>query len=543
LILGEAALLKYRRATILSLVVFISFVSGGWFLQTGNSQGQVLQKARLFQQVVRLVADYYVDSLDQSQLYDMAIDGMMDQLNDPYTSFLRRRTATELRISTTGNYGGVGLRIDLRDGWVTVVTPMAGGPAEAAGLQSGDQIFEVEGESTEGWGTEDAANRLRGEPGSETEISISRAGYEGLLKFPLIRAQITVNSVEGTTMLSESIGYLRMTTVSEHSARDLRSAVDSLRGVGAKSLILDLRINPGGVLNQGVELADLFLERGDTIVKTRGRAPGATEDYIARRGQAWGDMPVLALVSGSTASAAEIISGALQDHDRAIILGTPTFGKGVAYFFLELTDSEALTVTSSRWYTPSGRSIQREVANAAPRSSIAQIAPVEMSDSNMVYHTDGGRPIRQGTGGIQPDLIVPRDTLSEPEQAFASALGNQVGIYRNSLSRYALEVKGRGTLTDPEFKVTEEMLLELHGQMTERGLEIERDVFLGARNLIGDQLGYDLTRFIFGREAEIRRQMKEDNQVAEAVKLLTGVTDPDDLIAITIDPGGTVGNN
>lgn len=525
--------MKYRRTTILVLVGFISFVSGGWMLQRGGAQTtQTLQKARLFQRVLQLVSDYYVDSLTSAQLYEMAIDGMLDQLNDPYTSFLRKQGFQELSISTTGSYGGVGLRIDLRDGWVTVVTPIADSPAERAGLESGDQIVEIEGKTTEGWSTEDAAAVLRGEPGTETSITVSRAGYSEPIVFPLTRAEIHVNSVEGVMMISPQIGYFRLVTVSEESSSEVRAAVDSLRAMGARSLIFDLRNNPGGVLNQGVELADLFLDRNNVIVETRGRAPGASEVYRARQGEAWPDMPVVALVNRATASAAEILAGALQDHDRAVVLGEPTFGKGVAYFFLRLTDTEAVTVTSSRWFTPSGRSIQREAWNAAPRSPIAQITPPAVTDTNQIYTTAGGREIRAGSGGIQPDIVQARDTLTAGEQAFASALGNEVGTYRNVMSRYALELKGDNAVTDPSFSVTDDMLHGVLTRMQERGIEMDEATFNGARALVAEQLGYELTRYAFGREAEVRRQVRNDAQVSRAMDLLQHASTPDELITL-----------
>jgi len=527
--------MKKRRTTIIVLVAFITIFSGGWLFQDVE-QRSVAEKRRLFQQILQFVAEYYVDSLDAGELYDLAIDGMLQQLNDPYTSFLRREAFGELSISTSGRYGGVGLRIDLRDGWVTVVSPLADTPAERAGLEAGDQIVEIEGVSTRGWETQQAADVLRGEPGTQTSITVVRAGFADSLRFKLTRAEIHVNSIEGAMTLKPEIGYLRLTTVSEDAANELRTAIAALRDKGAKSLILDLRGNPGGILEQGVALADLFLNPNDVVVETRGRAHDASRTYRANREELWPDMPLVVLVNGRTASAAEILAGALQDHDRAVILGSPTFGKGVAYLFVPLSKTEGITVTTSRWYTPSGRSIQRTVRDTGPAQLVAGVVPGNDGSSRdssdaTTYLTDGGRPLRNGGGGIQPDLVIRADTLTDAENRFAQALGSNIPTYRNVLTRNALELKGRNGVSNPTFRVTDAMLSEILAGLRENGVELADSVFYGARKLVGDQFAYEVTRYVFGREAEIRRSILEDLVVARAVDLLESAETPAALIA------------
>ncbi len=535
--------MKNRRPIVIALVLFISFVSSGWLVQRdGRPARAAREKARLFEQVLQYVSEYYVDSVGVEELYDMAIDGMLEQLDDPYTSFLRREAYGELSLNTTGNYGGVGLRIDLRDGWITVVAPIPDSPSERAGLASGDQLVEIEGTSTKGWDTQHAADVLRGEPGTDAKVTVVRPGIADSLRFTLTRAQIHVSSVEGAMLLAPDVGYLNLTNVTENSARELRREVDSLRDQGATGLILDLRDNPGGILTQGVELADLFLDRQDTVLQTRGRAPGATETYVADAPQPWPDMPVVVLVSPYTASAAEIVSGALQDHDRALVLGTPTFGKGVAYLLIRLTDTEAVTVTSSRWFTPSGRSIQRGASDANGAMIVARRPPEATSqDSAEVFLTRGGRALKAGSGGIQPDVLLPRDTLTDSEQAFAEALGSQIPTYRNVLSRYALDLKGDGSVTDPGFDVSYAMLTEIYSRLREAGVDLSDEVFDGAKDLIADQFAPELTRYVFGRAAELRRRALEDNQTQRAVELLREAKSPADLIAMA--EGGSTESN
>ncbi len=526
--------MKHRRIILVGLVGFIGFVSGGWFFQGTNEQDS-RQRARVFESVVKYVSEYYVDSVSTAQLYDMATEGMLRQLQDPYTSFLRQASFEDLSISTTGNYGGVGLRIDSRDGWIQIVTPIADSPGERAGLVSGDQIVEVEGASTRGWNTQRAANVLRGEPGTPVDITVRRAGFADSLHFTLTRAEIHVNYVEGVTMIRPKIGYLRLTSVSRESPTELREVIDELRADGAESIILDLRNNPGGLLEAGVSLADLFLDRGDVVVETRGRAENASETFVARRGEVWPDMPVVLLINGATASAAEILAGALQDHDRARAVGTPTVGQGVAYRLIRLTKTEAVTVTSSRWYTPSGRSIQRGVSGSRAPAILAANTPQDSATIATVapeFRSDNGRLIDAGDGGIQPDVLIPRDTLTDGELAFSEALGSRIPDYRNVMTRYALELKGQDAVTDPAFTVTDGMLATILQSLRAAGVQMADSIFYGSRDLIAEQFGYELTRYTFGREAELRRLTSTDKQVAKAIELLQAAQSPEELFAL-----------
>ena len=523
--------MKHRRVILVALVGLIGFVSGGWFFQ-GANDADTRQRARVFEAVLRYVSEYYVDSVTTAELYDMATEGMLDQLQDPYTSFLRQAGFEELSISTTGVYGGVGLRIDSRDGWIQVVTPIADSPGERAGLVSGDQIIEVEGASTHGWSTPRAANVMRGEPGTQVSITVRRAGFADSLFFTLTRAEIHVNYVEGAMMAAPGIGYLHLTSVSRESPTELHEAITDLRAQGAESMILDLRTNPGGLLEASVALADFFLERGDVVVETRGRAKNASETFIARQREAWPDMPVVLLINGATASAAEILTGALQDHDRAIAVGTPTFGKGVAYQLIRLTKTEAVTVTTSRWYTPSGRSIQRGLSGSRNASIVASRAPSDSINPQQVFRSDGGRVLNNGGGGIQPDVLMPRDTLTDGEQAFADTLGSKIPEYRNVMTRYALELKGQNAITDPDFPVTDGMLSTILQALRGAGVDMSDSVFYGASNLVAQQFGYELTRYVFGRPAELRRSAFEDNPIAKAIELLQAAKTTEELFAL-----------
>lgn len=525
--------MTYRRVLATTLVAFLAFVSGGWLLHRPEQRELAARdNQRVFEQVLDYVAQYYVDSVNASDLYEMAIEGMLDRLNDPYTSFLRPEAYEELNLSTTGNYGGVGIRIEERDSWITIVGPLADTPGERAGLASGDQIVEIEGMPTKGWTTQQAANVMRGEPGTDVDLTIVRAGMDEPLRFTITRALIHVNYVEGKMLVAPGIGYLSLTSVSQEAPTELRAAIDELKGQGARGLILDLRGNPGGILEQGVAISDLFLDRGEEVVETRGRAPGASQSYTAQRADLWPDMPIVVLVGPRTASAAEIIAGALQDHDRALVLGNRTFGKGTAYALIRLSETEAVTVTTSRWYTPAGRSIDLPRFRLPPDRVIAMAeSPADTVRSDTTtYLSDGGR-LLPGGGGIQPDVEV-YDTLTNAEQDFARVLGTGLPSYRDALARYALDLKGQNAIGSEDFQVSDTMLQGLLRQLRERGVAMPDSVWNGARNLIAEQLGFELARYVFGRPAELNRRVRLDKQVSEAIELLQKADTQADLLAL-----------
>ena len=528
--------MKLRKTLVLVAVAGVALATGGWLLQREAAPvGSVYQQARLFEDVLAHVADYYVDSIDERRLYQMAIDGMLDQLHDPYSVFLKRDDFRALSEATSGNYGGLGIQIDVRDGWITVVAPLPDTPAERAGIQSGDQIIALDGRPTEGWKNDQAVKELRGEPGTAVELKVRRVGVEQPLTFKLSRATIHIRSVQVAMLLDDRVGYVALNPVSEASAPELADALKSLTEKGMKSLILDLRGNPGGLLEQGVAVSDLFLDPGQEVVETRGRAPNSSRVYRDGKPQPWPGLPVVVLVNGGTASAAEIITGALQDHDRAVVVGTPTFGKGLVQSLYPLTPEVALKLTTARWYTPSGRTIQRK--SKSEEDQLAQAEAAELGrdtskvDSSLVFHTDRGRLVRGG-GGIRPDLFVVPDTFTAKERAFMKALGNKIPTYWDVRAGYALEAKAAGRVKGPDFQVSPDMVDDVMRRLRARGVTLSDSVLAGARTLISDDLGYEIARYVFGRPVEVRRHMNEDRQVQAALALARRAKSPQDLLAI-----------
>jgi len=539
--------MKLRNVVVVALTSLVALATGGWLLQReAVPAGSVYQQARLFEDVLAHVADYYVDSLDERQLYQMAIDGMLDQLRDPYSVFLKRDDFRALSEATTGNYGGLGIQIDVRDGWITVVAPLPDTPAERAGMQSGDRIVVLDGRSTEGWKNDQAVKELRGQPGTQVELKVRRVGVEQPLTFRLTRATIHIRSVQVSMMLDDKVGYISLSPVSETSASELTQALGSLVQKGMKSLILDLRGNPGGLLDQGVAVSDLFLDPGQEVVATRGRAPNTTRTFKDAKPQLWPTLPIVVLVNGGSASAAEIITGALQDHDRALVVGTPTFGKGLVQSLWNLTPETGLKLTTARWYTPSGRTIQRNSKSEAEQE--AQVAAAEEGrdttkvDSSLVFRTDRGR-IVLGGGGIRPDLLVSADTFTTAERAFMRTLGNKIPVFRDVLATYALELKGANRVTDPTFAVTDDIVSEVLRRLRQRGAGVADSAVAGARTLIAQELGYETARYVFGRPAEVRRRMSEDPQVQAALTLARRARSPEDLLALAAARGPATPRN
>ncbi|HUK22112.1 MAG TPA: S41 family peptidase [Gemmatimonadales bacterium] len=539
--------MKHRTFWLVAAVTVLALATGGWLLQRDSEpNGSVYQQARLFEDVLSRVADYYVDSLDERQLYQMAIDGLLDQLHDPYSVFLKRDDFRALSEATSGNYGGLGIQIDVRDGWITVVAPLPETPAERAGIKSGDQIVALDGRSTENWKNDQAVKELRGQPGTTVELKVHRVGTDQPLTFKVTRATIHVHSVYLSMMLDDKVGYVALSPVSETSAQELTNAITDLRAKGMKSLILDMRGNPGGLLDQGIAASDLFLEPGQEVVETRGRAPNSSRVYRDSKPQPWPGMPIVVLVNGGTASAAEIIAGALQDHDRAVLVGTPTFGKGLVQSLWPLSSETALKLTTARWYTPSGRTIQRKSHNEADQEAQVELSDLghdtTRTDSAQLFHTDAGR-VEYGGGGIRPDVFVPADTFTMAERNFLKALGGKVSVYRDVVSSYALDLKGSGRVKDPSFTVTPDMVTELLRRLRTRGLDVPDSVAAGVRTLIAHEIGYEATQYSFGRNAEAKRRLGDDRQLQEALGLARRAKSPQDLLAIAAgEPSPTARN-
>jgi carboxyl-terminal processing protease len=495
------------RALVTGAVLGTALVSGGWLLQrTFSEQGpSSYQRARLFEQVLSRISQQYVDSLDIAELYRRAATGTINELHDPHTAYLTPERLARLTESTAGRYAGIGIQIDIRDGWITVVAPLPGTPAEQAGLQTGDRIVSIAGSSTQGWTSDEALRALRGTPGTRVSFVVHRPGLADTIPVTVVRREIQLQSVQHALRLTDEIGYVHLTTFSENTESDLRRSIDSLRKTGARSFILDMRGNPGGLLEQGVAVSELFLEPGQRIVSMRGRTPDANQEFVARSPSPLAGVPVVVLVDSSSASASEIVAGALQDHERAAVVGSRTFGKGSAQSLFPLTDGGALKLTTARWFTPNGRSINRQRRVAPPGE--------EPSDDSTAV-----------SGGIVPDVDVVDSAAAAAANALERVLGRQIPRFRESVDAYARRMNAEQRIASPDFSVTPEHREGLWQEMMRRGLELDRPTYEAATLVVDRLIGDAAARLAFGRRGEVVRRGRHDPAVRAAVELLAGVT-------------------
>ncbi len=314
------------------------------------------EKLKVFSEIISLLESSYVEPIDSEELIDGAIRGMLKSL-DPHTTYLNPKSYKDMRVETSGKFGGLGIEISMRDGMLTVVSPIEDTPADRAGVLAGDKIIQIEEEPTLDMTLADAVNLLRGKPGEPINITIFREGFTEPKEFTIVRDIIKVRSVKHK-IYNEEIGYIKIRSFSKNTGSDLDQALATVAEKGVNRLILDLRNNPGGLLNQAVEVADRFLDSENLIVYTNGRNEDQNMRFTTRNQAKKYNFPMVILVNGGSASASEIVSGALQDLGRAIVLGTQTFGKGSVQTIIPLSDGSALRLTTARYYTPSGRVIQ-----------------------------------------------------------------------------------------------------------------------------------------------------------------------------------------
>ncbi|MBK5187310.1 MAG: S41 family peptidase [Gemmatimonadaceae bacterium] len=526
------------RAFIAVTVLTLVLVLGGWLLQRGLERDNgSYQRARMFDEVRSRVADDFVDSIPEADLFRKAAEGLVRELHDPHSGYLSPDKLRSLTESTTGHYAGLGIQIDVRDGWITIVAPLPGTPAERAGIQPGDRIVAIDGKSTEGWSPDDARGSLRGITGSPVTLQIERPGVASRISFTLARGEIRVHSVRHASMIASDVGYVDLMIFSDSSAAEVREAVERLRAQGMKTLVFDLRSNPGGLLEQGIEVADLFLDPGAPIVSVRGREVAQT--YADRAKQLWPDLKLITLVDDHSASASEIVAGALQDHDRAAIIGSTSYGKGSAQSVFRLEDSaSALKLTTARWFTPSGRSIQKpqppsspdDDEDASPSSGTTADSGAELPLSKrQQFHTDDGRVV-YGGGGITPDLLVAPSDSMNGTRALWRTIGAGAPKFRDALTESALAAKGAHAVRAADFAVTDSLRQALWQRVSRKGIKLDRAHFDSASTAVDRLLGLEIARYALGPEAEFTRRISDDRVIAAALELSAGARVETDLL-------------
>ncbi len=379
-------------------VLFISIVS--FAFTKSDVYRELARSQRLINEVYKSLITRYADRLDTEKFTKIVINNILDDL-DPYTVYMEEDEKEGLDLLTKGKYGGVGINLGVREKKLTVISPMDNSPAKRKGVISGDIIVKIDGLLTKEMSLDDAAKHIRGPKGTDVILSIKRFGDEKLIDFTLTRDNITVKDVAYTGMLDDETGYIRLTRFSKNSGPEMRSAIKNIQTENASRIVIDLRDNPGGLLQSAIEILDMITPKGSTLLSTKGRLPESNKHYISRKDPIIDeDIKIAVLINEGSASASEIISGAVQDLDRGIIIGTRSFGKGLvqSVYGLDGSGKRSLKVTTAKYYIPSGRLIQKP-------GYIDDEVIINENDDDSLFYTIGGRRVRGG-GGISPDYEV-----------------------------------------------------------------------------------------------------------------------------------------
>lgn len=534
-------------------VIAVASASGGSLLQ--SQAADRISNSTLFELVHRYVAQRYVDSVDPDTLYEMAIDGMLAELGDPYAAYIRGGDDGTL---LSNSYGGVGMRVLAGEDGITILGVIPGSPSSRLELGKMDRIIEVDGVSTLGWTQEEAVGALRGIRGEPVDVTVSRDGRAEALHLTIVRDAVHLDATR-SVLLDGGVGYVQLHQFSRSSAIELQRAIDGLLDRGATSLVFDLRWNSGGILPEAVEIADIFLDKGSPVVETRGRDPQDNQDFRALGPDRYPGLPMVVLVNGWSASASEIVAGALQDFDRAVLLGSRTFGKGVMQSVFPLPGQRYLRLTTGTWYTPSGRSIHRDrdaegmMAFGAAEFNQAVTEAVQLglayspssgadakadTMDRVMFTTAAGRPV-YGGGGIEPDLVALPDTLTLPEQQLRTAM-NEAQVSLEALTlRFAVDwVRANPGLRPMSISP---QLRRAFVKYVDRETEgaIDPVILREGSSLVDYRLHSQLATIAFDDEAGLEVLLARQAEVQEAATLLRNVGSPEQLIALAAADGLT----
>lgn len=475
-----------KRKTLSGIAIILLAIGVVTILFAQQNSTTLFRQLKLLNTIITTLYTEYVDPIDYRRLIKGAIDGMLYTL-DQHTNFLTKKQTKDLQVDTRGKFGGLGIQIGIKDGWLTVISPMEGTPAYRMGIQAGDKIIKIDGKSTKGITTDIAVSKLRGDPGTKVTITIEREGVPKPFDVTITREIIEIKPVPFYGLTDKGVGYLRLATFSEEAGKSVRNAVSSLVEQGAKGIILDLRGNPGGLLTQAVEVASCFLGEGQLVVYTQGRSTFQSNEYYTEESGCYPEGQLVVLVDYGSASASEIVAGAIQDHDRGLIMGEPTFGKGLVQSVRHLEGGTSLKITTAKYYVPSGRCIQKESYLKKPTSSIITDTTLDLEDVNEeeiwnfdleadsvdtdtvkaedlpTYYTSAGRVVKGG-GGIIPDIKFEAPKYTKVV----------MDLERQSLFFiFAVQYTSKNKINSPDFEVDDAMIAAFKEFLKEKKFESE----------------------------------------------------------------------
>lgn len=504
----------------LTLVVALAGATllGGFYgnhLSGAPTPTELHKRLKEYTDLLGAVSTWAPEDITSDKFVYSSIDGMLRTL-DPHTSFLEPKEYTDMQDRQKGTFYGLGILVTKRNDQVTVITPLEGTPAARLGIRAGDVISEVEGVATEDLPLDDVVKRLKGPKGSTVNIKILRVGIEEPIPLAITRAAIPTNSISNVLMIRPGVGYVRIKDFTSTTVRELGDAIDKLQSEGMQRLVLDLRQNPGGLLDAAVGVADHFLEKGQMIVYTKGRTPDAAQDYFAPGKHDRVEVPLVVLVNRGSASASEIVAGAIQDHDRGLVVGETSWGKGLVQSVYSLQYGAGLALTTSKYYTPAGRNIQRDYSSFYDyyvADEGADIAEVPLSQREQ-FKTDTGRVV-YGGGGITPDVIVKPPELSRTTQVLE---------VRSAIFNYAVEYAAKHPGLTAEIEITPAIVDDFTTYAVAKDfapLADIRDALAKAddRRYIERALKAEIVAAKFGFDASYRFRLQGDAQVEKALEL------------------------
>ena len=519
---------SYRSVSAAGFVVVVCALVGGFFGRGALvAQDQMPEQYRVFTAALNAIETTYVGDVQSDRLVYSAITGMLQTL-DPHSSFMDPKSYAAMRERQEGRYYGLGITINVIDGDITIANVFEASPAYEKGLRRGDIIARIENEDTKGWLSEQAVGKLRGPKGTMVNIGVKRVGYDDLIPLQVRRDEVHIPTVPAAVMLDATTGYIKLQDFGENTDEELGRALRDLTRQGMKRLVFDLRENPGGALDQAIKVSNRFLPTGDLIVYTRGRVPNADQDYRATERSDYLTLPMITLVNRRSASASEIVSGALQDHDRSLIVGETTFGKALVQSVYRVTQNAGAAITTARYYTPSGRLIQRpwdgsfdEYLTYTYRDQDAN----KPHDPRDLKYTDGGRKVYSG-GGVEPDYRFdgPTDGFN-PSRFMRNVHGR--GLFEGFARRFTRRGDTRITKTPSgpsrelaeDFEVTDAMVAEFKAFVKESPLPFDEAAWEKDLPFTKAMIRFEIDRDLFSVGAAYRDLAKTDPQLQYGLTL------------------------
>ena len=528
-----------KRFSVWTVIAFLGVgLFAGLEINQLVSSDSVYDQINKFKDILSLTEKYYVEDVDPSKLTEAAVNGMLDKL-DPHSVYFAPVSLTQVNEEFQGKFEGIGVSFRILNDTILVMETIGGGPSARLGILSNDRIVRINDSSAIGYTNAEVMQRLKGPKGTRVKVSIKRPGVRELLDFEIVRDEISINSVDIAMMVTADAGYVSVNKFNKRTLDEMEASLRKLKSQGMKRLVLDLRGNPGGYLEQAFYMADLFLDGGSKenprkIVYTKARKAEFDEAYFAKSGQSYEDLPLVVLISNYSASASEIVAGAIQDWDRGLIVGETSFGKGLVQRQWELSDGSALRLTIARYYTPSGRLIQRQYEGkekaAYQREAFEReekegenIEHKSESDSGRpLFHTNGGR-IVYGGGGITPDYVVKNQTLTSFTQAMLRrglfeqfAISYLDGAGAQIRSRYSKEFK----LFEQSFSISDEVISDFRSFAQKNQVKIDEKDFLKDLAYLKVRLKATIARSFWGNEGWFPLLLTTDTQFQKALSLL-----------------------